>query len=135
MAAARILVADDDLMMLDAMSVMLRRAGYEVLPADGPRQALEIVRNHPHFDVVVSDLVMPEMQGTQLVREIGELSPQTAGLLMTGAVVKSADVPGGVPVLKKPFAMRNLISAVEAALARAEQLSVEFQRQGNGLSG
>jgi DNA-binding NtrC family response regulator len=129
MAAARILVVDDDLMMLGAVSGMLRRAGYEVLPADGPRQALEIVRNNSAVDLVVSDISMPEMPGPQLVHEIAELSPQTAGVLMTGAVLNSADVPDGVPVLKKPFALRDLISAVKAALARAEQLSVEFQHQ------
>ena len=115
-------------MILDAVSGMLRRAGYEVLPADSPRQALEIVRNNPPVDVVVSDVSMPEMRGPQLVREIAELSPQSAGILMTGNPT-SPDVLDAVPVLHKPFNWWDLISAVEAALARAEKLSVEFQHE------
>ncbi|HEY7303030.1 MAG TPA: response regulator [Bryobacteraceae bacterium] len=129
MATARVLVVDDDSTLLDVVSRVLTRAGYEVLPANGAHQALEIVSNHhPYVDLVVSDLEMPAMQGTQLVREVAQISPQTAGLLMTGGILEPADVPNGVPVLQKPFAMSDLISAVEATLARSAQLSADFRR-------
>jgi DNA-binding NtrC family response regulator len=129
LATARVLVVDDDSPMLDVVSRGLIRAGYEVLPANGARQALEIVGNHSRVDLVVSDLEMPEMRGTQLVREVAQISPQTVGLLMTGAIVKPADVPDGVAVLQKPFAISDLISAVQTTLARSAQLSTNLRRE------
>jgi CheY-like chemotaxis protein len=99
-AVTRILVVDDNAVMLDAISQMLRREGYEVFPAAGARQALEIVKNNSP-DLVLSDIVMPEMRGTQLVREIVRLSRQTACLLMTGYF--PGDVPDGIALIRKPF--------------------------------
>ena len=114
----RVLVVDDERMILRAVSRMLEReGGYEVLPANGPRQALEIVKNNLHVHLVISDIEMPEMKGTQLIRVVAKLSPQTAVLLMTGHLYP-VDVPDGVPVLKKPFSKQVLLSAVQAILAR-----------------
>jgi two-component system response regulator (stage 0 sporulation protein F) len=88
--------------------------GYEVLPANGPRQALEIVKNNSPVHLVLSDIELPEMKGTQLIREVARLSPQTAVLLMTGHI--NVDVPDSVRVLNKPFSSPDLISAVQAIL-------------------
>jgi len=116
--AVRVLVVDDEQMILRAVSWMLEHeGGYEVLPANGPRQALEIIKNNPPVHLVVSDIEMPEMKGTQLIRAVAQLSPQTASLLMTGHI-NPVDVPDGVPVLKKPFSKQVLLSAVQAVLAR-----------------
>jgi DNA-binding NtrC family response regulator len=111
------LVVDDDEAMRDAVTRMLHHTGYDVLPANGAHHALEIIKASPPVHVVVSDIQMPEMLGTQLMREVTQLSPQTAGVLMTGAVINPADLPDGVIVLKKPFRMQDLISVVEAILA------------------
>jgi len=102
--------------MLNVISQILTRAGYEVLSADRPRQALEIVKNHSP-DLVLSDIVMPEMRGTQLVREIERLSPQTLGVLMTGYF--PGNIPDGVALLRKPFTSQELIRAIEVALAQS----------------
>ena len=106
-AAARVLVVDDDALMLASVSQMLSRQGYEVLSASGPRQALEIVRTPPPFQLVLSDVAMPEMQGDQLIAEVFRLSPQTVGLLMTGDFTGPPDVPEGVAVLRKPFSTQS----------------------------
>jgi two-component system cell cycle sensor histidine kinase/response regulator CckA len=111
------LVVDDDEAMRDAVTRMLHRAGYDVLPANGAHHALEIIKANPPVHVVVSDIQMPEMLGTQLIREVTQLSPQTAGVLMTAAIINPADLPDGLIVLKKPFRMQDLISVVEAILA------------------
>lgn len=102
MATARVLVVDDDSMMLEVVSRMLTMAGYEVLPANGARQALEIVSNPPHIDLVVSDVSMPEMRGPQLVREVAQISPRTASVLMTGSITEPAGVPNDVPSSRNP---------------------------------
>jgi DNA-binding NtrC family response regulator len=108
---------------------MLMREGYEVLSAEGPRHALELVGTASPVDLLVSDIVMPEMQGTQLVREVAQLSPHTASVLMTGGAVNSTDLPSGVPVLKKPFTRQDLISAVQASLARSVQARADLRRE------
>ena|SRR5947209_8103934 len=128
MAAASVLVVDDDRLMLEVVSRMLLAEGYHVIRADGPGQALEIVKSARPVDLVVSDIRMPEMQGTQLVREIADLSPGTASMLMTGGILDPADLPTGVPVLRKPFSTAELLLVVEATLARSVQLSVDLRR-------
>ena len=121
-AAARVLVVDDDALMLATVSQMFSGQGYEVVPASGPRQALEIVRTTPPIQLILSDVSMPEMRGTQLVSEVFRLSPQTAGLLMTGDIDSLPDVPEGVAVLRKPFSTAELILAVQSTLTQSAQL-------------
>ena len=118
MAGEMVLVVDDDPLMLNVTSRMLTRNGYDVLSTDRPRQALEIVRNSP-VHLVLSDVLMPEMQGTQLVREVVRLSPQTVAVLMTGYITKVADVPDDVALIRKPFTRQELICAVQKALAQS----------------
>jgi DNA-binding NtrC family response regulator len=122
MSAARVLVIDDDQLHLTVLSCVLRRAGYDVLPAFGPRQALGIIRNESSIDVILSDVNMPEMRGTELVREAAQISPQTASLLMSGEDIGSAEVPPGVAVLKKPITKQDLLAAVQAACELSVQL-------------
>ena len=85
-------------------------------------QALEIVRTPTPVQLVLSDVAMPEMRGTQLVTEVLQLSPQTAGLLMTGDVGSLPDVPEGVTVIRKPFSPAELILAVRSTLVRSAEL-------------
>jgi DNA-binding NtrC family response regulator len=120
-AAARVLVVDDDGIMLASVSRILSRQGYEVFPASGPRRALEIVKTRPSVQLVLADVAMPEMRGTQLIAEVFRLSPQTAGLLMTGEV-RPSDVPEGVAVLRKPFSTAELILAVQLTLTQSAKL-------------
>jgi DNA-binding NtrC family response regulator len=122
LATARVVIVDDEELFLNATSRILSRAGYEVLPASRPHQALEIIRNAP-IDLVISDVVMPEMRGTELVRKIGRIRPGTARLLITGGLIDPAEVPEGVPLLRKPFSTAELISAASAALERSAQIS------------
>src|SRR5215470_2246140 len=113
-------------MMLAYVSRMLSRQGYEVLPASGPRRALEIVGTPPPVQLILSDVEMPEMRGTQLVSEVLRRSPQTAGLLMTGGV-EPTDVPEGVAVLRKPFSTAGLILAVQSTLERSAELAARMR--------
>ena len=117
-----VLVVDDDAVMLASVSRMLTRQGYEVLSAPGPRQALEIVRTPPPVQLILSDIAMPEMRGTQLVSEVFRLSPGTAALLMTGDLASLPDVPQGVAVIRKPFSTAELILAVHSTLAQTAEL-------------
>jgi CheY-like chemotaxis protein len=118
MPVARILVVDDEEVILALTCRILIQHGYEVLRANGSRQALEVVNNNRPIDLIVSDNQMPGLQGTDLISEIKQFSPETACVLMTAGVVKPEQVPEGVTVLWKPFSVQGLISTIQTALAR-----------------
>ena len=114
-----LLVIEDEPPLLAAISKALRRQGYGVLTADGPHQAVAICQTHPAIDVVLSDIMMPGMLGTDLIRDIALVLPHAAFVLMTGGVIDLADLPKGVPLLRKPFSVPDLVAVIEQAEARA----------------
>jgi DNA-binding NtrC family response regulator len=113
------LIVDDESYILDALRRILVREGYQVLAARHPHEAVEAVRNSKDFDLVISDIRMPGMLGTHLIREVEAMSPRTARVLMTGGS-DLRGVPDGVPVLKKPFSSRDLIAVVQESLLSRE---------------
>lgn len=123
-----LLVVDDNAPMLSAVNRMLSRHGYNVLPANGARQALEIVNGNASIQLILSDIMLPEMRGTQLVREVLRLSPQTAGLLMTAGAIPT-DLPDGVAVLRKPFSIQELVFKVQAVLAQSDPREAEVRQK------
>jgi DNA-binding NtrC family response regulator len=141
--AGTVLVVDDEAPIVEGFSRVLARGGFEVLAATGPHEALHIFTKDQTIDVVLSDVSMPEMKGTELIREIAHISPQTASILMTGGFVDSTELPSGVPVLRKPLATVDLLSAVNGALIRSRQwrankqcnreISVELQTHSEQL--
>jgi CheY-like chemotaxis protein len=126
MAAATILVVDDEPGVLDVVSQTLGHEGYRVVVAANPRRGLEIVRRLPFIDLVLSDISMPEMQGTELVAEVARISPGTARVLMTGGAVDSEQIPADVPVIRKPLSTAVLLSACQDALDRSNELRSRF---------
>jgi hypothetical protein len=62
---------------------------------------------------------MPLLDGGALIREIAQISPLTTGIIITAGTVDAAEVPPGVPVLRKPFTIGALLAAVDAVRLRA----------------
>jgi DNA-binding NarL/FixJ family response regulator len=98
---------------------MLRAGGYDVVSTADPLQALEIVAHKPSPDLLLSDLEMPCMRGTELVREISRIAPGMGTVLMTGGSADPVDVPPGTPLLQKPFSARDLLSLVQTVLGQS----------------
>jgi DNA-binding NtrC family response regulator len=134
-AAARVVIVDDEEVFLGAASRILSRAGYVVFPANRPLLGLEIIRDNAPVDLVISDVSMPDMRGTELLRETARITPGTARLLITGGLLDPAEVPEGVPVLRKPFTSAELISAISAALERSAQISISLARSEQKYAG
>src|SRR4051812_23129308 len=82
MSLQRILVVDDEESMRHVLSVILREAGYEVTVAGDGAQALELVRAQP-FDVVISDVRMPKLDGLELLKQTHLLAPQLPFIVMS----------------------------------------------------
>jgi DNA-binding NtrC family response regulator len=112
--AVRILVVDDEPMVLGVVSKALSIRGYETHAVLSPTKALELA-TAATFDLVLSDVLMPEMCGPELVKRIAQICPTIAVLLMSGQIAAEA-LPMRAAFIGKPFLMKDLYSAVEKAL-------------------
>jgi CheY-like chemotaxis protein len=115
MATARVLVVDDEPAVLGLVSKALSGRGYEVHAVPSPLQALQIAHDEPCFDLLVSDVIMPEMCGPELVRRIAQLCP-TAAVVLMSAHIACETLPEHAAFISKPFLLTDLYSIVEKAL-------------------
>ena len=116
MAQPKVLVVDDDPFVLRFVADALSTRGCEVHTAYSPAQALELVKAMPDFDLVLSDVIMPEMCGPELVWKIQQVCPTIAIVMMSGNT-SGQDMPSGVRFISKPFPLVDLYSIVEKTLA------------------
>ena len=122
---SRILVVDDEPVIRDLAVEILRRSGYEPQGVPSARHALDLLEQEP-FDLVVSDVVMPEMTGIEFLYELRESRPELPVVLMTGGskeperTTRAVEL-GACGLLYKPFSHAELTAAVEAALDRYER--------------
>jgi len=115
----RILLVDDEPVIRKLAGDMLRLLGYEVSAADGGAEALELYRRGS-FDLAILDLVMPQMNGRELLAEIRRIDPEARVLLASGfhLDIDLADLEreGACGFLSKPFIVASLSQAVAKAL-------------------
>jgi signal transduction histidine kinase len=121
-AGARILLVEDDPRVRTATIDALEDLDYEPVACGSGAEAVELFRNH-EFDLVVSDVIMPEMSGPELIRHLKATSVRDfAVLFVTGYVGEGeSDDLRGYELLRKPFTVGALASAVAAALARTSE--------------
>lgn len=116
----KILLAEDDNDMRRFLVKALENAGYEVVSFDNGRSAYDRLREEP-FELLLTDIVMPEMDGIELARKATELDPDIKVMFITGfaAVALNADsqAPKDAKVLSKPFHLRDLVNEVGKMLA------------------
>ena len=116
----RILLAEDDNDMRRFLVKALERAGYDVCDYDNGASAYERLREEP-FNLLLTDIVMPEMDGIELARRATELDPDIKVMFITGfaAVALNPDnnAPKQAKILSKPFHLRDLVSEVQRLLA------------------
>ena len=111
----RILLAEDDQAMRAYLSRALENAGYEVVAVDRGTAALPLLEE-VHFDLLLSDIVMPEMDGIELAQRCSEVSPRTKVMFITGFAAVSLRTNREAPqtkVLSKPFHLKDLVLEVE----------------------
>jgi signal transduction histidine kinase len=121
-AGARILLVEDDPRVRTATVGALEDLGYEPAACSGGAEAIELF-NAQEFDLVVTDVIMPEMTGPELIRYLKHNSTRDfAVLFVTGYVGEGeTDDLRGYELLRKPFTVGALASAVAAALARTSE--------------
>ena len=112
----RILLAEDEEAMREYLSRSLEKNGYHVTSAENGLVALELLESGT-FDLLLSDIVMPEMDGIELAQHAGRVAPDTKIMFITGFAAVSLAAGKSVPqakVLSKPFHLRNLVAEVDA---------------------
>jgi DNA-binding NtrC family response regulator len=114
-------VVDDEEMVRVSTARMLERRGYHAVTAASPSEALDILRGDAPIDLLISDIVMPETYGTDLILQARALRPGLPALLISGFAdqqnARHEPIPEGVPFLSKPFDLADLLAQVRALLA------------------
>lgn len=121
MAKRTILVVDDEREIVDLLRSYLERDGYRVLAAYDGRQALEIARRE-HPDLMILDLMLPEVDGWEVCRQVRATSPMP--IIMLTARDEETDKLVGLELgaddyITKPFSPREVVARVRAVLRRA----------------
>ena len=120
--AATILLVEDEPAVRNVTREALELGGYRVLAADGPIAATDIARDEANaIDLLLTDVVMPGMNGPELARLVRELRPELVTLFMTGyadaEVLRLATLEGPHKHIQKPFTVHSLLARVGDALA------------------
>lgn len=119
-----VLLVDDDRPILMALADSMRRAGYVVSEAQSGQAALDLAKTSP-FDIALLDIRMPGMSGLELARALSQQTDLPFLFMSAHSemdVVKDAAEYGALGYLLKPVTITQLVPAIEAALARAQEL-------------
>ncbi len=122
----RILLAEDDQSMRTYLARALENAGYEVVAVDCGTAALPYLEEY-QFDLLLSDIVMPELDGIELAQRCAEISPHTKVMFITGFAAVTLRANREAPqakVLSKPFHLRDLVMEVERIFGQQELASI-----------
>ncbi|HLO66038.1 MAG TPA: ATP-binding protein [Holophaga sp.] len=118
------LLAEDNDLVRATAAELLRRLGFQVLEAPEPAEALALAKGH-HVDLLLSDVIMPGMNGPELHRRLRETQPWTRAIFMSGhtdnIVLEHGQLPPGTAFLQKPFTREVFNECVTRVLAAAEE--------------
>ncbi|MBN1425147.1 response regulator [Candidatus Fermentibacteria bacterium] len=137
MSEARILVIDDDPLILKLLQTTIERSGFDVLTAQDGEQGLEVIRGE-HPDLVISDIMMPRVDGFELIRRVR--SDRLVGntpLMMLSAKGEEDDKVRGLELgaddyLTKPFSPRELVARVRSMLRRKAEVRERIDASSQG---
>lgn len=113
--ARRVLLVEDEEVVRDVVTMMLEQHGFEVVAVEDALEALSACRSGDRFDLLLTDLVMPSMNGVELAAAVREQAPTTRVVYMSG--YSAEDVVDSNPRVQKPFTSGELLAALESSLA------------------
>ncbi len=125
--STRLLVIDDDNLVRAALIDMLQTAGFEVVTASNGRLGLQLLDATP-VDAIITDILMPEQEGLETIREARQRFPDIRILAISGGgtggaqtqLLRFAESFGADQTLPKPFTGSQLVAAVRALLANRD---------------
>ena len=111
----RILLAEDDRVMREYLTRALERSGYAVSAVDRGTEAIPLLEAE-RFDLLLTDIVMPEMDGIELAQHVASIAPETRVMFITGfaaVTLRAGRLAPEAKVLSKPFHLRDLVLEVD----------------------
>jgi two-component system chemotaxis response regulator CheY len=122
----RILIVEDTRLMRESLVDVLTAAGHEVATASNGQEAVDMVEAGETFRVIVTDIIMPEMDGIQTILELQTMLPEAGIIAISGGSARmektqgleTAKRLGAVAVIEKPFEVDKLLAAVDLALGK-----------------
>jgi DNA-binding NtrC family response regulator len=134
MEKARIMVIDDEESMCKFMQIMLKKEGYGVSSAQSGKEALEELQNS-HYDLVIADLMMPEMNGLELLSKVKSIDPELNFIVMTAYASVDTAIEalkkGAFDYIAKPFKVDELKITIKKSLEqkRIVKENLDLKRQ------
>lgn len=121
----KIMIIDDEVVVCALLKEVVDICGYEPVVCNNPHAALEIYRKmHREINLVLMDLIMPQMGGAQLCKAFMEINPQNKIIILSGYAeadeVESLGQAGVHAFLSKPIEMRHLVRVIEQAVMNVE---------------
>lgn len=121
----RILVVEDDDRVRDAVTEILSELGYQLRSASDGKAALDIIQRGAPFDLILSDVVMPNMNGPALAKAARAIVPEVPILFMTGyeanTILKNGEVDKSIELINKPFRQDQLARRIRSIIDRVKQ--------------
>jgi CheY-like chemotaxis protein len=116
-----VLLVEDDPVVLEMAQTMLKHLGYNVLSTGSPTEALTIAqRNQGKIDILLTDVVMPEVTGRELVDKLNKTNPEIKPLFMSGytadMIANQGVLEEGITFLQKPFSLQSLSTKIRSVL-------------------
>ncbi len=123
--SARILIVDDEKFVRDLLTNVLGRRGHEVIAVCDAQQALAALKESDLFDLMLTDVVMPGMDGFDLLRRVRGAHPHVKVIVLTGYARKQSIsdflLYGADEYLSKPFQIHELVAAVDRVIGAADR--------------
>ena len=126
---AKICLVEDDAMIRDILERILKKIGHDVTTATNGRQGLNAA-NDQNFDLVITDIIMPEVEGIEVIRTIKSKAPETKIIAMSGGgrvgntdFLKIAESLGADAILYKPVTKSDFMAALDQCLPTAAAAS------------
>lgn len=120
---ARILLAEDDTSMREFLGLALGKAEHEVVSCKDGLSALETLKGNQNFDLLLTDIVMPGMDGIELAQAASKLCPSLKVMFITGFAAvtmgQQEQTASDARVLSKPFHLKELVSQIDSLLKAA----------------
>jgi CheY-like chemotaxis protein len=118
-----VLLCEDETAVRQLIEHVLGAHGYRVLPAALPSEALEVALTHPsRIDVLLTDVIMPEMPGPELAEQVRAVRPGLPTLFVSGFTAETlgsrGELPPGSAFVEKPFTAATLLHALRGLLGQ-----------------
>ena len=118
-----VLLVEDEKLIMDVLKIMLERLGYRVIATNRPTEALELAKAHINeIDVLLTDVVMPEMNGRELAKRLTEINPDIKCIFMSGYtanhIANSGVIDKDVVFVTKPVNMMELAQKIRSVLSK-----------------